>query len=309
MVRPTTKKNLSSMVKRMPRRTQRDILVEDSEAFLARFSGGNRRASPEERRRAIRKRRLKKELKGIARNPVFFEQAHFGNVWKQQRAWTLEKNAFDYELFAQQYERIVKKLLARELTSMNGDGASMKVLPVISFVIGGAGEADTREEYAEILSKGYPQPTWRSMSVHPEQPQYLGLNAGALTYEQHWEVRSLLDLEGLEGTAIHNERDIANYAARLVEGIMTKVTSITYAFFVRGNWLDLKVSKFYSYAGGAARVKLPEYPLMASLTARRNSWKVASGFLASSALETESQMVVNCLHAGATRRLNASLSA
>ena len=156
MVRPTTKKNLSSMVKRMPRRTQRDILVEDSEAFLARFSGGNRRASPEERRRAIRKRRLKKELKGIARNPVFFEQAHFGNVWKQQRAWTLEKNAFDYELFAQQYERIVKKLLARELTSMNGDGASMKVLPVISFVIGGAGEADTREEYAEILSKGYP---------------------------------------------------------------------------------------------------------------------------------------------------------
>ena len=257
MVRPTTKKNLSSMVKRMPRRTQRDILVEDSEAFLARFSGGNRRASPEERRRAIRKRRLKKELKGIARNPVFFEQAHFGNVWKQQRAWTLEKNAFDYELFAQQYERIVKKLLARELTSMNGDGASMKVLPVISFVIGGAGEADTREEYAEILSKGYPQPTWRSMSVHPEQPQYLGLNAGALTYEQHWEVRSLLDLEGLEGTAIHNERDIANYAARLVEGIISKITSITYAFFVRGNWLDLKVSKFYSYAGGAARVKLP----------------------------------------------------
>ena len=41
----------------------------------------------------------------------------------------------------------------------------MKVLPVISFVIGGADEADTREEYAEILSKGYPQPTWRSMSV------------------------------------------------------------------------------------------------------------------------------------------------
>jgi hypothetical protein len=61
---------------------------------------------------------------------VFFEQAHFGNVWKQHRAWTLEKNAFDYELFAQQYERIVRKLLARELTSMNGDGASMKVLPV-----------------------------------------------------------------------------------------------------------------------------------------------------------------------------------
>ena len=97
------------------------------------------------------------------------------------------------------------------------------------------------------------------MSVHPEQPQYLGLNAGALTYEQHWEVRSLLDLEGLEGTAIHNERDIANYAARLVEGIISKITSITYAFFVRGNWLDLKISKFYSYAGGAARVKLPEY--------------------------------------------------
>ena len=71
-------------------------------------------------------------------------------------------------------------------------------------------------------------------------------------------MRARLDLEGLEGTAIHNERDIANYASRLVEGIMTKVTSITYAFFVRGNWLDLKISKFYSYAGGAARVKLPE---------------------------------------------------
>ena len=76
----------------------------------------------------------------------------------------------------------------------------------------------------------------------PEQSQYLGLNAGALTYEEHWEVRSRVDLEGLEGTAIHNERDIANYAQRLVAGIINKITNITYAYFVRGNWLDLKVS-------------------------------------------------------------------
>ena len=69
---------------------------------------------------------------------------------------------------------------------------------------------------------------------------------------------SKLDLDGLEGTAIHNERDIANYSARLVQGIIDKVNSITYAFFVRGNWLNLKISKFYSYSGGA-HVKLPKY--------------------------------------------------
>ena len=61
----------------------------------------------------------------------------------------------------------------------------------------------------------------------PDRSQYLGLNTSALTYEEHWEVRARLDLEGLEGTAIHNERDIANYAARLVEGIISKITSIT----------------------------------------------------------------------------------
>ena len=42
--------------------------------------------------------------------------------------------------------------------------------------------------------------------MHPEQSQYLGLNAGAITHEEHWEVRRRLDLEGLEG--------IANYAHR-----------------------------------------------------------------------------------------------
>ena len=89
-------------------------------------------------------------------NLVFFEQAHFGNVWKEQRAWTLEKNAFDHEMFAQQYERTVKQLLRCELRSMNGDGASMKVVTVISFVIGDAGEASTREDYAE---NSYPQIT------------------------------------------------------------------------------------------------------------------------------------------------------
>ena len=134
----------------MPRRTQRDILVQDTNTFLTRFTGTNRRANPEERRRAIRKRRLKKELKAIARNPVFFEEARFGNVWKEHRAWTLERNAFDYESFAQQYERVVKRLLTRALSSMNGDGASMKVVPVISFVVGDAGEADEQSECGDL---------------------------------------------------------------------------------------------------------------------------------------------------------------
>ena len=57
--------------------------------------------------------------------------------------------AFDYETFAQQYERTVKQLLRCELRSMNGDGASMKVVPVISFVVGDSGEASTREDDAE----------------------------------------------------------------------------------------------------------------------------------------------------------------
>ena len=68
----------------------------------------------------------------------------------------MEKTAFDYETFAQQYERTVKQLLRCELRSMNGDGASMKVVTVISFVIGDAGEASTREDYAE---NSYPQIT------------------------------------------------------------------------------------------------------------------------------------------------------
>ena len=49
----------------MPRRSQHEILVHDSDAFLRRFTGANRRVNPESRRRAIRKRRLKKELKRI----------------------------------------------------------------------------------------------------------------------------------------------------------------------------------------------------------------------------------------------------
>ena len=50
----------------------------------------------------------------------------------------------------------MKQLLRCELRSMNGDGASMKVVPVISFVVGDAGEASTREDYAE---NSYPQIT------------------------------------------------------------------------------------------------------------------------------------------------------
>ena len=46
------------------RRTSRDILVQDSRAFLDGFAA-NQRADPAERRRAIRKRRLKAELKRI----------------------------------------------------------------------------------------------------------------------------------------------------------------------------------------------------------------------------------------------------
>ena len=245
----------------MPRRTQHDLLVEDSKAFLSRSVGTNRRTNPNERRRAIRKHRFKKELSRIARTPVFFEEDRFGHVWKQHRAWTIEKNAFDYDSFAQHYEKVVKKLLTRELKSMNGDGASMKVMPVISYVIGATRTAESREQYAALLSEGYAQPTWRTNSVHPERPQYLGVNTGELIYQEHWEVRSQLDLEGLEGLAIHNERDVANYARCLVEGMTTQIlrTEASNAEFVRGNWLDLKISKFYSYAGGAARVQLPEY--------------------------------------------------
>ena len=60
---------------------------------------GRQRTDPEERRRAIRKRRLKIAERNCE-NLVFFEQAHFGNVWKEQRAWTLGENAFDHEMFA-----------------------------------------------------------------------------------------------------------------------------------------------------------------------------------------------------------------
>ena len=97
--RQTTQKNLASMVNRkMPRRTQHDLLVEDSDAFLARFVGANRRTNPNERRRTIRKRRLKKELGRIVRSPVFFEEARFGHVWKEHRAWTLESIELDHSI-------------------------------------------------------------------------------------------------------------------------------------------------------------------------------------------------------------------
>ena len=237
------------MVNKMPRRRQSDILQQETDAFLTRFGGVTRRINPYDRRRVIRKRRLKKELKGIVKNPLFFEEAQFAQVWREHRAWTLESNAFDYDTFAQQYVKTTKRLLTRELKSMNGDGASIKVLPVINFVVGSSEEADTPEAYAEIMRQGYAQPTWRRNSVLPNQNQYLGTDRFNLIYEEHWEVTQKLDLQGLEGTAIHNERDIANYANRLVEGIVNKVENVlgrSGVFFVRGNWLNLKVSKFYS---------------------------------------------------------------
>jgi len=42
-------------------------------------------------------------------------------------------------------------LLPRPRSPMNGDGASIKVLPVINFVIGTSEEASTPEEHAEIM--------------------------------------------------------------------------------------------------------------------------------------------------------------
>ena len=113
----------------------------------------------------------------------------------------MEKNALDYDLFAQQYERAVSRMLTCELRAMNGEGASMKVLPVISFVIGDTFVKKTGEDYAKFLSEGYARPTWRAWSVLPDQPQYLGVMHRALTFEEHWEMRSQLHLEGLEGTA------------------------------------------------------------------------------------------------------------
>ena len=169
----------------MPRRRHSDILAQETAAFLARYTRANRRTSPAARRRAIVKRRLKKELKGIARDPLFFEHAHFGQVWKEHRAWTIERNAFDIDSFARQYEKTVKRLLTRELLSMHGEGASIKVLPVINFVLGDTHDAHSREDYADMISKGYAQPTWRRQSVLPQRVQYLGVDSFNLRYEEH----------------------------------------------------------------------------------------------------------------------------
>ena len=172
----------------MPRRRQSDMLQQETDAFLTRFGGVTRRINPDERRRVIRKRRMKKELKSIVKNPLFFEVSQFAQVWKEHRAWTLESNAFDYDMFAQQYVKTTKRLLTHELKSMNGEGASIKILPVINFVVGTSEEAESPEQYAEIMRQGYPQPTWRRNSVLPNQKQYLGVDRFNSIYEEHWEV-------------------------------------------------------------------------------------------------------------------------
>ena len=231
---------------------------------------------------------LSRNIKKIVKSPVFYETGNFNNVWKCNKAWTVE-NCKDKgpvsrvgDLFVDQYRLPARQLLKKALKESQRNGHSLKVFPIMNIVTGKTHVAATMKEKVNILRQGYARPSPRPFSVLSGRPQFLSDSFSPRPfsvlsdrpqflsdsffdpkYEEHREEQVWVNVVGLNGNAIHSDRDIDDYVRCLLKAMQDHVDSLpngegSERYFVRGNWLELQLSHFQAISGGSF-VPLPDF--------------------------------------------------